>query len=78
VLTIVPQASTDRFDDARALLYVIESWRPALWVMVELLLLPLLGLGLLLGGAYWGGLLIGAAVSLGLSRYGPHWWPGKR
>lgn len=78
VLTIVPQPSTDRLDDARALLYVIESWRPALWVMAELLLLPLLGVCLLLGGLDCGGFLIGAAVPLAFSRYGPNWWPGKR
>jgi hypothetical protein len=77
MLTLVPQ-SINRGEEARALLYVVESWRPFLWTVVELLLLPLLGVGLLLGGLYLGYALIGAAVALGFSRYGPHWWPGKR
>lgn len=78
VLSVVPQSGTDRLDEARALLYAVESWRPVPWVVLELLLLPLVGVGLLLGGLSWGCLLIGSAVSLALSRYGPNWWPGKR
>jgi hypothetical protein len=76
VLTIVPQ-SVDRLDEARALLGIVESWRPSSW-LVALLLLPLLGVALVLSGVLWGGFFVGAAVSLALCRYGPHWWPGRR
>jgi hypothetical protein len=78
VLTLVPQANTDRLAEARELLRLVEFGRPALWVLCELLLLPLLGVGLLLVGLYLGYAVIGGAVALGLSRYGPCWWPGKR
>lgn len=77
MLNVVPQSNADPLNDARALLHLVAPW-PDPWVLLELLLLPLLGVGLVLGGLNWGWLLIGAALSLGLSRYGPLWWPGRR
>lgn len=68
----------ERFPDARQLLHVGDLWRPAQALAVSLLLL-LLTLSLFSAGYGWAaGLLIGAAVSLCLSRYGPRWWPGRR
>jgi hypothetical protein len=74
VLTLVPPP--DQIE-ARELLRLVMSWQPILWAL-EILLLPLAGLALLAGGFAWGALLIGAAVALILTRYGPSWWPGRR
>ena len=76
MLSVVPQP-VDRLDEARALLYIVESWRPDQWLLV-MLLLPLVGVVLLLAGASWGLFFVGASVSLALWRHGPCWWPGKR
>lgn len=68
----------DRFPDARHLLYVGELSRASQALGLALLLL-LLTLSLAAAGhGEATGLLIGAVVSLSLSRYGPRWWPGKR
>jgi hypothetical protein len=76
-LTVVPPYERDRLADARELLRLAEYTRAAtLWLCG---LLPLvLGVVLMLSGLHWGGLLVGGAVSLALSRYGPSWWPGRR
>lgn len=66
-------------DEVRTVIRVVETGRPTMWALFELLVLPLLALSLLAAGCEWaGGLLLGAAVSLALSRYGPRWWPGRR
>ena len=70
--------SVPSYDEPRALLMIVEWWRQTAIVLFELLFIPLVGVVLLLSGLLWGGLLIGAAIGLALSRYGPHWWPGKR
>lgn len=67
----------DRFADARQLLYIGELSRPSP-VVVAVLVLTLLAAVLIAAGQVWAWSLIGAAVSLALSRYGPHWWPGRR
>lgn len=79
MLSIVPQSQPiDRLEEARELLRIVESWRPNLRTLVDLLLLPLVGVGLVANGLEWGGLLIGSSVSLAFCRYGPRRWPGKR
>lgn len=77
-LVLLLRAVPSHLDESRALLNIVELLRPDWWLLLELLLIPLVGVALFLGGVAWGGLLLGAAVALALSRYGPHWWPGKR
>lgn len=77
MLTLVPPTSGRHFDEARDLLDFVELQRSTAWTLAELFLI-FTGACLQLAGLPWGGLLIGAALGLGLSRYGPHWWPGKR
>jgi hypothetical protein len=74
MLTVVP----DRRTEDRDLIFLVEFWRPVVPLLLELFLLPLVGLALVLSGLSWAWLLIGAATALALSRFGPHWWPGKR
>lgn len=75
MLTLVrPDSQTN---EARELLRLVSSWESLVWA-VGLVLAPLMGLALLAAGYPWGGVLIGATVSLALSRYGPSWWPGRR
>ena len=62
--------------EARDLLRMVGALPTPEWAL--LLVLALLGVCLMGGGSYWGGLLTGLAVSLALSRYGPSWWPGRR
>lgn len=76
MLTLVQQPR-DRVADARELLYLIETTRPAMWLLYGLLPL-LLGVGLVVAGLLWGGLLIGAPIGWALLCHGPAWWPGRR
>ena len=72
-------AQSDRLADARDLLRIVELGRPNWRVLGEILLPLLLAVCLLSVGCNWAaGLLLGVAVSLMLSRYGPRGWPGKR
>lgn len=75
MLTIVPPP--DRFTEARELLWAVEELR--VWTLAEVLLPLLLGVCLLAAGSpQVGGLLLGVAAALALSRFGPSWWPGRR
>lgn len=74
VLTLV---EIDRYAEARMLLRLAESVRPDPWALLLLALL-LLAAVLVAAGLVWGWFLVGAVVSLALSRHGPRWWPGRR
>lgn len=79
MLTLVTQpGSYDRLGEARQVIHLVEMGRPFLWPAVTAVLL-MLGLAMVAVGAYpMAGLLLGAATSLALCRYGPSWWPGRR
>lgn len=67
----------DQFADAHLLRRAGEVSQSSLLLLL-FVLLPVLAAGLWAAGHAWACPVIGAAVALALSRYGPHWWPGRR
>jgi hypothetical protein len=65
--------------DERQLLRFVESTRLNWAATAEALLPLLLAVIMLSVSCNWAaGLALGVAISLALSRYGPHRWPGRR